>query len=39
MRPAPFDVRAVTGISEEEAARRLRDEGPNELPADEARGM
>lgn len=39
MRPAPFDVRAVTGISEEEAARRLRDEGPNELPADEARSL
>ena len=34
MTPA-LDVRALTGLAEDEAAGRLRDEGPNELPADE----
>src|SRR5450631_4460277 len=35
----PFDVRSLSGLAEEEAARRLRDEGPNELPADEQRSV
>ncbi len=34
-RPAAFDVRALPGLSEDEAARLLREDGPNALPADE----
>jgi Ca2+-transporting ATPase len=34
-----FDVRALAGLTEDEVARRLRDEGPNELPADEERSV
>jgi Ca2+-transporting ATPase len=36
---ASFDLRTVDGLSEEEAARRLRDEGPNELPAEKRRSV
>ncbi len=32
MTSAGFDIRAVKGLSEAEAARRLKTEGPNELP-------
>lgn len=32
-----FDPRTVQGLSREEAARRFRDEGPNELPSEKAR--
>src|SRR5512143_103989 len=34
-----FDVRALAGLSDEEAARRLREEGPNELPQGEDRSF
>ena len=34
-----FDLRSVAGLSEEEALRRLREEGPNELPADAERSV
>jgi Ca2+-transporting ATPase len=35
----PFDIRAIEGLSEAEAAKRLREEGPNELPADAERSV
>jgi Ca2+-transporting ATPase len=33
MQPADVDIRATEGLTAEEAARRLRAEGPNELPS------
>jgi Ca2+-transporting ATPase len=33
MQRVHFDVRGARGLGSEEAARRLRDEGPNELPS------
>jgi len=36
--PAPVDVVRPSGLTEEEAARRLAREGPNELPASKKRG-
>jgi Ca2+-transporting ATPase len=34
-----FDIHAIKGLSEEEAARRLRDEGYNELPSSRRRSV
>ncbi|OHB55046.1 MAG: ATPase [Planctomycetes bacterium GWF2_50_10] len=34
-----FDIRSIKGLSEAEAARRLRDEGYNELPAGQKRSF
>ena len=34
-----FDLNAVTGLSENEAAERLRRDGPNELPTAKKRGV
>jgi len=34
-----FDIHALTGLSEAEAARRLRDEGHNELPSTRRRSV
>lgn len=36
--PARVDVVRPSGLTEEEAARRLAREGPNELPASKRRG-
>ena len=34
-----FDPHALTGLSQAEAHRRLRQDGPNELPRRESRGL
>jgi len=34
-----FDISAYPGISEEEANKRLREEGPNEIPSPDTRGV
>jgi Ca2+-transporting ATPase len=34
-----FDIHAITGLSEHEAARRLKDEGCNELPSSRRRSV
>jgi Ca2+-transporting ATPase len=39
MPPPPFDVRALTGLTEAEAARRFQDEGPNELRVEASRSL
>lgn len=33
-----FDIRSLTGLSREEAARRITEEGYNELPSSRVRG-
>ena len=37
--PTPFDIHAVKGITDAEAARRLVEEGPNELPSTRRRSV
>jgi Ca2+-transporting ATPase len=38
MMPDPYDISQVSGLSESQAAQRLADEGPNELPSSRRRG-